>query len=179
MGNNRRRKRRNCNAKIVSKKIGKPESHPEKEIEFMPFRPWDSIDDVIPVMKASMSKELPRKWSWVANSICKYIELRIDMRDGGCIIKNRRGERITPAELEYQYGKKHEELKKYSLEQFEKNGYDKDGFGGDDEILCPYCATLYPSDGVKSDDILNCSTCDNYFNVEVIQSPVFNTTRIE
>ena len=189
MGNKRRRKRRSDSGKVIAKKIGTPESHPVKEIDndFPPFRPWDSIDDVIPVVKASMSKELPRKWSWVANSRCKYIELRIDMRDGGCIIKDRKGNRISPAELNYQYGKDgeaieygdHEKIKKQALEQFEKDGYDENGFGGTGEILCPYCASPHSLDGIDSDRLLKCKICDSLFNVEVVRpsDPLFNTSR--
>ena len=68
---------------------------------------WDSIDDVIPIIKASRES----KWSWVRNPRCKYIELRIDMRDGGCIIRDRNGTRIDPTELTYQFDKEKEKGK--------------------------------------------------------------------
>ena len=61
---------------------------------------WDNIDDVLPVIEAARD----RKWKWVLNTACKYIELRVDMRDGGCIIKDRHGNRINPENLAYQYG---------------------------------------------------------------------------
>lgn len=60
---------------------------------------WDHLRDFIPVWKAQQEG----KWLWYANSRCKYVELRIDMRDGGCIIKDRWGARISPAQLAYQY----------------------------------------------------------------------------
>lgn len=62
---------------------------------------WDHIDDVLPVIEAARAG----KWTPYENMACKYIELRIDMRDGGCIIKNAHGERINPDELRKQpYG---------------------------------------------------------------------------
>lgn len=42
-------------------------------------------------------------WSWVRNSQCKYISLRIDMRDGAFVILNREGNRIPFEQLKYQY----------------------------------------------------------------------------
>ena len=60
---------------------------------------WDNIDDVIKVL--NLMKE--GKWSWMNNSQCKYLHLRLDMRDGGCLIKNRYDMRIDPSDLEYQH----------------------------------------------------------------------------
>ena len=62
---------------------------------------WDNIEDFLKVLKMMREK----KWSWINNSPCKYVNLRVDMRDGGCIIMNREGERISPQELEYQWKK--------------------------------------------------------------------------
>jgi len=59
---------------------------------------WDHLKDFIKVFK--LMKE--NKWSWIYNPECKYVELRIDMRNGGCLIKDRRGNRIDPKDLEYQ-----------------------------------------------------------------------------
>ncbi len=44
------------------------------------------------------------KWSWIFNTQCKYIGLRIDMRDGHFVLTNRNGERITVDQLKYQSG---------------------------------------------------------------------------
>lgn len=60
---------------------------------------WDHLDAFLKVYK--QMKE--GKWTWVKNMDCKYVELRVDMRDGGCILMNRRGKRIDPKDLEYQY----------------------------------------------------------------------------
>lgn len=61
---------------------------------------WDNIDDFIAVLKAARAE----KWYWFRNTRCKYVELRVDMRDGGCIIKDREGVRIAPEDLSYQEG---------------------------------------------------------------------------
>ena len=56
---------------------------------------WDHIDDALAVIELARAG----KWHWCENFECKYIELRIDMRDGGCLIKDRNGNRINPADL--------------------------------------------------------------------------------
>ena len=59
---------------------------------------WDHVSDAIPTLyKASKGH-----WSWCYNMDCKYVELRIDMRDGGCLIRNREGNRISKEDLEKQ-----------------------------------------------------------------------------
>lgn len=63
---------------------------------------WDSIDDFIAVLEAMRAD----KWKWWWNTRCKYVELRVDMRDGGCIIRDREGKRIDPKQLAYQHGEK-------------------------------------------------------------------------
>lgn len=60
---------------------------------------WDHLSDFIKVWNAREAGQ----WQWYENSGCKYVELRIDMRDGGCIIRNRHGKRIMPEELAYQF----------------------------------------------------------------------------
>ena len=60
---------------------------------------WDSIEDVADVITMSRKHE----WSWALNPECKYINVRIDMRDGGCIISNDHKKRIDPKDLKYQY----------------------------------------------------------------------------
>ena len=60
---------------------------------------WDRLDDVVDVVNLSRQ----RKWSWTRSANCKYIDVRIDMRDGGCIIRDRAGERIGPNRLRWQY----------------------------------------------------------------------------
>lgn len=59
---------------------------------------WDCVDDVLAVLELARKGE----WEWFGNSKCKYIELRIDMRDGYCILRDREGNRISPDELRRQ-----------------------------------------------------------------------------
>lgn len=59
---------------------------------------WDSIDDFIAVLDQMRAGN----WKWYANTKCKYVELRVDMRDGGCVIKDRNGNRIDPKDLAWQ-----------------------------------------------------------------------------
>lgn len=61
---------------------------------------WDHINDFLRVMERARKRE----WSWAMNTKCKYVELRVDMRTGHCIIKDREGNRIDPADLAFQYG---------------------------------------------------------------------------
>ena len=63
---------------------------------------WDSIDDFMGVMNEARAGN----WHWFKNTKCKYVELRVDMRDGGCIIKDREGKRIDPKDLAFQYGER-------------------------------------------------------------------------
>lgn len=60
---------------------------------------WDHVDDVLAVIEKARRGE----WGWVGNSQCKYIEVRIDMRDGGCILRDRDGTRISPSDLARQH----------------------------------------------------------------------------
>ena len=56
---------------------------------------WDSVDDFLVVLNKMRANE----WQWVENTKCKYVELRVDMRNGCCIIRDRYGRRISPAQL--------------------------------------------------------------------------------
>lgn len=44
-------------------------------------------------------------WSWAFNNRCKYIDIRIDMRDLKCLLKDRYGDVITIKELVRQHEK--------------------------------------------------------------------------
>jgi hypothetical protein len=67
---------------------------------------WDDFfRDVLPVLqRVLLPYGDPNKWTWSRNMQCKYIDLRIDMRDGGCII-GAEGQRISPERLAWQYSK--------------------------------------------------------------------------
>ena len=69
---------------------------------------WDQLEDFLVVYNKMKAKE----WVWFKSMDCKYVDLRIDMRDGGCIIKNIDGVRISPEQLAWQYSKEEPECPK-------------------------------------------------------------------
>ena len=62
----------------------------------LPQHPWTPIDDVLAVIRDP-------KWMWPLNSRCKYVTLRLDVRDFHCIIMDRDGNEITLDELKHQH----------------------------------------------------------------------------
>jgi len=63
---------------------------------------WElNLDKVVSAIKELRSEN--SKWSWARNMRCKYITLRIDMRDGGFIITDRDGNRISIEAVKWQY----------------------------------------------------------------------------
>lgn len=65
------------------------------EAPSLPPTRWVPVADVLAVIQD------PR-WSWVRNSPCKYLELRLDTRDQRCLIYNRDREAITLQDLRRQ-----------------------------------------------------------------------------
>ncbi len=61
---------------------------------------WDHFGDILPTLKAISRGD----WYWGANSRCKYIEIRLDTRDGGCILYDRERVRISPEQFAHQAG---------------------------------------------------------------------------
>ena len=59
---------------------------------------WIDIKEVNKIIDLMRSNE----WKWMFNPTCKYITLRIDMRDGHCIIHNRDNNEITIDKLRAQ-----------------------------------------------------------------------------
>jgi hypothetical protein len=69
---------------------------------------WDKQDGTLQEkfdFILSAVKDRTEGWLWVRNSRCKYVELRIDMRDGGHLLFDRDGARIHFEELKFQHGK--------------------------------------------------------------------------
>ena len=70
-----------------------------KSLEFVQYvvnMNWRSLPKDVTEAQANAA------WSWARNSRCKYIGIRIDMRDGHCMITDRDGKAITWEQLEYQ-----------------------------------------------------------------------------
>jgi len=64
-------------------------------------------DDFIEISKIIQSKVISnRKWTWRYNIKAKYINLRIDTRDGTCEIKDRNGDIMTLKDMLSQIGGK-------------------------------------------------------------------------
>ena len=61
----------------------------------------------LPVLQVIRAIEIAKDggWDWCNNTACKYIELRIDMRDDKCLIKDRDGNLIDLTKLLFQHGK--------------------------------------------------------------------------
>jgi hypothetical protein len=59
---------------------------------------WDHVQSFINVLQQMRDG----RWTWLRNSRCKYVELRVDMRSGHCIIRDRDGKRINPEDLAFQ-----------------------------------------------------------------------------
>lgn len=62
---------------------------------------WDHVKDFAEVYRLMKGG----KWHWFNNNSCKYVNLRVDMRDGGCLIMDRNGNRIDPEQLKFQASK--------------------------------------------------------------------------
>lgn len=56
---------------------------------------WENLDDLV----ASVKSKLEGKWSWTGNMRCKYVSIRVDMRDGKAILLDKDGKRITEEEF--------------------------------------------------------------------------------
>lgn len=63
---------------------------------------WDHVNDIIPAIASALKD---KKWSWARSKDfkCKYIDVRIDMRSGHCLLLNSDNERISIEDLQYQY----------------------------------------------------------------------------
>lgn len=66
---------------------------------------WEQsvFDNIIPAIQETLDKVKKREWSWSRNMSCKYVDIRIDMRDGGAIMYSGGGGRISTDQLRYQY----------------------------------------------------------------------------
>lgn len=63
--------------------------------EWIPFK---EVGDKILELSSESSS-----WTWAYNSQCKYVDVRVDMRDGHCILVDRHGNPIKLDDLERQH----------------------------------------------------------------------------
>lgn len=59
---------------------------------------WNHFGEILPTLKKISRGE----WFWGNNSRCKYVEIRLDTRDGGCILYDRDRVRISPEQFAHQ-----------------------------------------------------------------------------
>ena len=65
----------------------------------LPVSHWKPFDEII----EGVSKVIKdKKWNWAANQHCKYVSIRVDMRDGTAILMDRDKEVITLDQLKRQ-----------------------------------------------------------------------------
>jgi len=62
---------------------------------------WDDVDLLDRI--THLAKSPRTEWSWAYNTSCKYLDIRVDMRDGGCIVHDDKGVRIGIDALNWQY----------------------------------------------------------------------------
>ena len=68
---------------------------------------WHNLSE-LPEWISTINRLTDKKsgWSWAYNTECKYIDIRVDMRDGGFVVLSREGEdgrRISLEHLKWQY----------------------------------------------------------------------------
>lgn len=82
-------------ASAGSEPVAQPTEDVRKKIQ---SNTWDHFGAILPTLKAISRGD----WYWGANSRCKYIEIRLDTRDGGCILYDRERVRISPEQFSHQ-----------------------------------------------------------------------------
>lgn len=89
----------------------KPTPHPEQTDGFKESQEfaesvsnniWMPPKDFVRNMQRIFACAENEKWQWPKNWDCKYIDIRIDMRDGGHIITNKTGKRCSVESIEHQ-----------------------------------------------------------------------------
>lgn len=76
--------------------------------EMIESNEWHSLEEldsyIAAIKKFSRSNLKDWHWSKSKNWECKYVNIRVDMRDGGFIVTGREGNRIDLEALSYQRG---------------------------------------------------------------------------
>lgn len=74
----------------------------EEELKRIYHNQWDLIENMMQPIADVVMKSRKDEWLWVNNWDCKYINLRIDMRSGHCVLLNNKGKRISAKQLAHQ-----------------------------------------------------------------------------
>lgn len=71
---------------------------------------WISPMPILALIKSIANPDIKddfySKWSWTRNPNCKYITIRVDMRDGRCLLLDRNDHMIEVSELLRQFSSK-------------------------------------------------------------------------
>ncbi|MFY9460418.1 MAG: hypothetical protein WAP57_11785 [Aquabacterium commune] len=85
-------------ASLAASAGGEPVAPSEDVQKKIQSNTWDHFGAILPTLKAISRGD----WYWGANSRCKYIEIRLDTRDGGCLLFDRERVRISPEQFAHQ-----------------------------------------------------------------------------
>ena len=69
----------------------------------------DDLSQLVEVVKFCTQPDFVWSWSRTPGWKCKYVDVRIDMRDGGFILSDKDGNRISPEQLKAWGLKDHDE----------------------------------------------------------------------
>lgn len=78
---------------------------PEGEMQEIPFEEklekniWDRLEDFLEILRAAKRGA----WVWWRNSKFKYVNIRVDMRDGRCVFIDDDKKRVDINDIRYQY----------------------------------------------------------------------------
>lgn len=67
----------------------------------LPPSDWVPLADVLQIIRSTQQNG--GRWTWARNAHCKYLDIRLDTRDGRCLLRNRDGKSITLDDLKRQY----------------------------------------------------------------------------
>jgi len=62
-------------------------------------QPWIPLKELVEGVAEVVNN---KKWRWASNTRCKYVSIRIDMRDGHAILLDRNNQLITLEQFERQ-----------------------------------------------------------------------------
>lgn len=85
--------------------MSKPYKESQEFNEMVASNKWHSGSELYANIRELVRLIADEEWRWSMNPECKYIDIRIDMRDGGHVLTNRSGNRISIEGIRWQYDK--------------------------------------------------------------------------